>query len=169
MEEMLKIGIIVKPQGVRGELKVQPLTDNVERFKKLKTVIVDDVTVNVLKVRTGAGEVFITLSGVQDRNTAETFRSKFLYVKREDAVPLDADSYFITDIVGCSLSFENGQPFAEVTEVTEAKTDYLTATAFDGKTVRFPFLKDLLIKIDVNAKSIILKEKRFYEVAVYED
>ena len=116
MEEFLKIGVIVKPQGVRGELKVQPLTDDIRRFIDLKQVIIDGKIVKVLSSRLGAREVFITLSGVSDRNVAETMRNKFLCVNREDAVKLPENTYFISDIIGAKLVFEKGEPFKIATD-----------------------------------------------------
>ena len=169
MEEFLKIGVIVKPQGVRGELKVQPLTDDIRRFIDLKQVIIDGKIVKVLSSRLGAREVFITLSGVSDRNVAETMRNKFLCVNREDAVKLPENTYFISDIIGCKLTFEGKEPFAEVVDVTEAKTDYFTAKLTNGEIIRFPFLKDILVKVDIENSLIILNEKRFNEVCVYEN
>jgi 16S rRNA processing protein RimM len=169
MEEFLKIGVIVKPQGVRGELKVQPLTDDIRRFINLKQVIIDGKPVKVLSSRLGAREIFITLSGVSDRNVAETLRNKFLCVSREDAVKLPENTYFISDIIGCKLTFEGKEPFAEVVDVTEAKTDYFTAKLTNGEIIRFPFLKDILIKVDIKNSLIILNEKRFNEVCVYEN
>lgn len=169
MEEFFKIGVIVKPQGVRGELKVQPLTDDIRRFTNLKQVFIDGKPVKVLSSRLGAREIFITLSGVPDRNVAETMRNKFLCVRREDAVKLPENTYFISDIIGCKLTFKGKEPFAEVVDVTEAKTDYFTARLINGEIIRFPFLKDILIKVDIENSLIILDEKRFNEVCVYEN
>lgn len=169
MENLLKIGIIVKPQGVKGELKVMPLTDDCLRFKKLKKIIIDNRPIQVTSVRTGCNEVFLTLMGITDRNAAEQLRSKFLYIERQDAVTLPKDSYFIADIIGCKIKFSGEREFGEITDVTEAKTDYFTAALNNGKTVRFPFLKDVALNVDVLNKVITLDEKRFFEVAVYED
>lgn len=169
MEQLLKIGVIVKPQGVRGELKVQPLTDDYARFKKLKEIIIDDSVYKVLSVRLGAQEVFLGLSGVGDRNTAETFRGKFLRVKRSEAVTLPENTFFIVDIIGCDVVFEDGEKVGKVTEVTEAKTDIFTILTTSGKIARFPFLKDLLVSVDIENKIITLRKKRFGEVTVYEN
>ncbi len=169
MEDLLKVGIIVKPQGVRGELKVQPLTDDIERFNKLKQVIIDDSTYKVLSVRLGAREVYMWISGIGDRNTAETFRGKFLHIKRSDAVTLPENTYFIVDILGCEVFFENGKKVGEVIDVTEAKTDVFTIKTVSGKIARFPFLKDLLVSVDIASKNITVSEKRYKEITVYED
>ncbi len=168
MEEFLRIGLIVKPQGIKGEVKLTPLTDDLTRFIGLKNVFIDGKEFRVLNSKLGGGTVFLTLFGVSDRNFAETLRNKYVCVKREDAVELKKDTYFIADIIGCALKTETSV-IGEVVEVTSAKTDIFTVKTVAGKTLRFPFLKDLLIKVDVENKEITVKEKRLGEVGLYED
>lgn len=169
MEQTLKIGLIVKPQGIKGELKVQPLTDDINRFKKLKEVIIDDKTYKVLGVTIGGGTVFLSLSGITDRNIAETFRGKFLLVTRENAVSLEEGRYFIADIIGCALNLDNGQTVGEIIDVTSARTDIFTVKCTDGKIMRFPFLKDMIVSVQIDKKTVTVLEKRLREVACYED
>ena len=47
MKEYMTVGQITKPHGVRGEVKVYPLTDDVRRFRKLKSCIIDDKVVEI--------------------------------------------------------------------------------------------------------------------------
>lgn len=168
MEEMLNIGAIVKPQGIKGQLKVMPYTDDINRYKQLKEVIIEDKTYRVTGVVIGAPAVFLSLFGVNDRNLAETFRGKDLYIQRKDAVAPEEDRYFIVDVIGCKVLLENGQEVGEIIEVTQAKTDIITVKT-KGKTMRFPFLKDLVVSVDVENKKFIVKEKRLKEISVYED
>lgn len=169
MEQTLKIGLIVKPQGIKGELKVQPLTDDINRFNKLKEVIIDDKTYRVEKSIIAGNTVFITLFGISDRNVAETFRGKFLTVTRENALPLEEGRYFIVDIIGCKVVTDEGVTVGEVIDVTSARTDIFTLKTASGKVCRFPFLNELIVKVDVENKNIVLKGKRLQEVSVYED
>lgn len=169
MVETLKIGLIVKPQGIKGELKVQPLTDDINRFRKLKEVIIDDKTYKVLNTIIGGNVVFISISGVADRNVAESFRGKFLRVTRENAIPLEEGRYFVVDIIGCEVVTDKGQEVGEVIEVTSARTDVFTLTCPNGKIMRFPFLNDLVLSVDVQNKKITVSEKRLEEVSCYED
>lgn len=169
MENTLKIGLITKPHGIKGEMRVTPLTDNPARFKRLKNVIIDGKTYGVSGANVAADAVYLSLSGITDRNSAETFRGKFLCVNREDAEPLEENTYFIADIIGSSVVTENGKRLCTVTEVISAKTDVFTGVTDDGITVRFPFLRDMLIKVDVENKIITVKEKRFGEISLYEN
>lgn len=169
MLEFLKIGVVAKPQGIRGELRIEPLTDDVSRFSRLKEVFIDGNVYKVLSARPADRQAIVALSGVTDRNAAEFFRGKFLCVKREDAVELKENEYFIADVIGCKLVTDDGEELGTVTDVTSARTDVFTAKTADGKTIRFPFLKDALFSVDVAAGVIVVKEKRFSEIALYED
>lgn len=169
MVETLRIGLIVKPQGVRGELKIQPLTDDINRFRKLKSVIIDEKTYPVTKVTVGGGVVFLSILGVNDRDQAETYRGKFISVDRENAVPLKKDNFFIVDILGCQIITDLDEKIGEVIDVSSSRTDVFTVKCVDGKIMRFPFLKDLLVSVDVASKKIVVKAKRLSEVSCYED
>ena len=169
METLFKIGLITKPQGIKGELKVNPLTDDIERFSSLKKVLIDGKEHKVLSAKIGGGVVFITLSGVQDRNAAETFRGKFLCVERKDAVKLPKNRYFVADIEGSNLVLDSGEVVGTIVEVTNARTDIFTVKTVDNRVLRFPFLKDLLVSVDVENKIVTVNEKRLKEVSLYED
>ena len=169
MTNLLKIGLIVKPQGIKGEVKVQPLTDDINRFKKLKEVIIDEKPYKVLSSTIGGGTVFLSLSGICDRNTAESMRGKFLCVTRENAVALEQGRYFIVDIIGCALVTDNGEKVGEIIDVTSARTDVFTVKCVDGRILRFPFLKDLTVSVEIDKKTVTVYEKRLKEVSCYED
>ncbi|MBE5734230.1 MAG: 16S rRNA processing protein RimM [Clostridiales bacterium] len=169
MQETLKIGLIVKPQGIRGEVKVQPLTDDINRFKNLKEVLIDGAKYRVLSSTIGGNVVFLAFSGINDRNQAEMLRGKFLCVTRENALPLEEGRYFIVDIIGCKIVTENCDCVGEVIDVFSARTDIFTVRCEDGRIMRFPFLLDTVKKVDVNAKIITVDKKRLGEVSCYED
>ena len=168
MEQTLKIGLVVKPQGIKGELKVKPLTDDVTRYKNLKTVLIDGVSYKVISARPTIDSVFVLLDGITDRNVAESFRGKFLCVKKQDAVALPENTYFVVDIEGSKIYTEQGL-VGTVREVTSAKTDYFTVDTVDGRVLRFPFLKDLILNVDTDNKKITVKGKRLEEISCYED
>ena len=169
MEKLFKIGLIVKPQGIKGELKVQPLTDDITRFKNLKEVLIDDKNYRVGCAKIGGNTVFLSLFGVNDRNTAETFRGKYLCVQRENAVPLEEGRYFISDIIGCQVITDNNLVIGEITDVFSSRTDVLTVKCQDGRIMRFPFLKDLVKSVDVENQKFVVFTKRLSEVSCYED
>ena len=158
MEDTLKIGLIVKPQGIKGEVKVQPLTDDIERFRKLKEVIIDETTYRVLKAVIGGGTVFVTLSGVSDRDTAETFRGKFLRVKRENAVPLEEGRYFIEDIKGLEVyDIDTGVKYGKVINVIETGANDVFEISSEDKTLLIPKIDDVVKEINIEKGVILIR------------
>lgn len=165
MEKNLTVGLIVKPQGIRGEVKVKPYTDGAESFRGLKRVFIDGEEVKILSVRFGADAVFLGLKGVPDRNAAELLRGKELTIPREEAPDPGEGRYYIADLLGCEVFSDAGARLGLLTDIRHAATDIYTVD-MDGKEVLFPAVKGVITEIDVSAKRITVDEKRFKEVAV---
>lgn len=169
MENLIKIGEITKPQGIRGEVKIRAYVDDENRFYDLDEVFVGDTLYRVLSARVNGQEVFLSLKGVADRNDAELLRGKELFVTRDNATELGENEFFIVDVLGSTVQLDDGTKIGTVIDVTQSRTDIFTVKKDNGKILRFPFLKDLLIKMDLENKTVLLRAKRFSEVACYED
>ena len=161
----LTVGQILKPQGIRGELKVKPFTDDAETFRAFSRVLVDGVSYRVLSVRTGGGAVYLGLQGVADRNAAELLRGKEVCIPREEA-PVPAEGrYYIADLIGCAIVTEEGEKLGVLTDVRQAATDIYTAD-MDGREVLFPVADGVVTEADVAGRRLVVNKKRFFEVAV---
>ena len=168
MEELLKVGKIVKPQGIKGEVKVIPLTDDVNRFKKLKTVYIDGEIKKIGGVKITADSIIVSLIGINDRNSAETLRGKFLCVEKDTSILKD-NSYFVSDLENSLLFDEKDVKIGKILSVTSAKTDYLTVLTTDGRTMRFPFLKRVIKEFDAENKKLVVIREKLSEIECYED
>lgn len=165
MTDKLNVGEILKPQGIRGELKVKPFTDDAEMFRNFERIFVEETPYKVLSVRTGGGLVFLGLKGVADRNAAELLRGKQLYIPREEAPVPEEGRYYIADLLGCSIVTDAGDALGKLTGVRQAATDIYTVE-MDGKEVMFPAAHGVIMAVDVQGGTITVDKKRFYEVAV---
>lgn len=165
MEKQLTVGEIVKPQGIRGELKVKPFTDSAEDFRAFKRVFLDGAEYKVMSVRTGGGAVFLGLSGVYDRNAAELLRGKQITVLRGEAPDPEEGSYYIADLLGCDVVTETGEKLGTLKEIRQAATDIYTLE-MNGKEVLFPVAAGVVLAVDPQAGKITVSKKRFFEVAV---
>ncbi len=165
---MLEVGLIAKPQGVKGELKVFALGEDPLRLEKLKRVYIEGKAFNIEKIKFGAGFLIVSLFGVNDRNCAELFRGKYISALRADLPPLEEGMFYIVDLLGCDF-FVGEKYFGKIEDIQSLKTDVITVKKTNGKTVRFPFLKSLCAEIDVAKKTMKVLEKPFTEIACYED
>ena len=163
----LVIGEVLKPQGIRGELKIKTFTDFPEDVKEFKTLYIDGVPYKILSFRVGPdGAAYVGLRGIPDRNAAELFRGKKIEGDREDAPPLEEGQYYIVDIIGLSCETEEGEVLGTVKEVTSLSSDVYTIEKA-GKSILFPAVKGVVKKVDLDAKKLIVDKKIFDEIAVY--
>ena len=151
MKKFPLIGQAVKPQGVRGEIKVLPATDDVERFCDLENVFLDEkgeICKKVESARTREGFAYVKLEGVDDRDEAECLRGCSLYIDRAHAVPLPEGRYYISDLIGMRVEDETGAELGRLSDVMQAGGNDVYEVA-GGRTFRFPALKRVLKSVDV--------------------
>ena len=161
MKKFLTIGEITKPHGIKGEVKVFPLTDDIQRFKKLKRVFIDGQEVKISYVTVGHDRAILRLEGVDSVEDAEKLRKKLLVVPREDAVRLEEDAYFIEDLKDCTVYDEEGLELGKVAEViqTGANDVYWIKKP---KELLIPAIRDVVLSVDVEAEKIIIKPIRVW-------
>ncbi len=165
--QRLTIAEVLKPQGIRGELKIKTFTDFPEDVKVFKTVYIDDKPYKILSYRVGTdGFAYIGLRGIPDRNTAELFRGKLLQGERDDAPPLEEGQYYIVDILGLSCETEDGEVLGTVVDVSLLSSDIYTIEKA-GKKILFPAVKGVVKKVDFDNKKLIVDKMIFDEIAVY--
>lgn len=163
--EKITVATVLKPQGIRGEIKVKVLCDDAEVLKSFKSVLIDGEEIPVLAVRAQGDTAYIMLKGVADRNAAELLRGKNLLVARENMPKLPEGRYYIADLTGCRVVTSAGEVLGEVTDVTPARTDIYTIKTASGET-SFAAAEGVIEEVDVPARIITVNKKRFKEVSV---
>lgn len=167
--ERITVGQIIKAFGIRGEVKIKPITDDVERFHKLRTVFVNDTVYKISACRIHDGFVYAKFIGVNDRNASELLVGNMLEIDRNDAVDLPEGRYFITDLIGCDLVLSSSVHIGKIVDVLQYGAADVIVVKTDTNVCRFPFIKKLNSQVDVNSKVMRVDEKVFFEVSVYED
>ena len=154
----VRIGQITAPVGIKGEVRVFPYTDRESRFSDIQRVFLGEGEDEhrIEKVRFDKGMVVLKLSGIDDRNTSETLRSKNLYVLRDEYV-LDDDSYFLEDLLGCSVFSDEGKALGRLTDVIQnTAQDIYKVTGEDGKSFLVPAVKEFIRNVDIENKMITI-------------
>ena len=164
-DDKITVAIVLKPQGIRGEVKVKAMTDTAEELTAFKSVLIDGVAYSVLSVRAQGEFAYLTLKGIADRNGAELLRGKNIEVPRSDMPSLPDGRYYIGDLIGCVVVNERGEVLGTVEDVTPAKTDIFTLNK-DDKRIMFPAADGVILEVDENAKKITVNGKRFKEVSI---
>ncbi len=155
MEDYLMVGVIANTHGVRGEVKVYPTTDDVNRFKKLKEIYMGDekAPLHIQSVKFQKNMVILGFKEFTTLNEVEGLRNKELFVDRAHAVKLQKDEYFISDLIGMEVVTDEGKTLGEVQDVlqTGANDVYVVKTT-DGKEVLLPAIKECVLNVDMNER-----------------
>ena len=163
----LIIAEVLKPQGIRGEIKVKTFTDAPENVKAFKTVYIDGNPYKILSFRIGNdGAAYLGLRGIPDRNAAELLRGKTIEGERDDGPALEEGQYYIVDILGLLCETEEGEALGTVTDISNFSSDIYTIEKA-GKKILFPAVKGVITRVDLESKKLVVDKKIFDEIAVY--
>jgi len=169
--EYLRVGQIVRAHGVRGDVKILPLTDDPARFRALKTAYLETAgayaPVAVMDVRFQPDAVLLHLEGYDTVSRAETLKNAYLCVRRENAVRLKPDTYFVADLIGCETFDSNGLAYGKLTDVLETGANDVYEIE-NGKLL-VPALKRVLREVDVENGRIVFDAEVLGEVGCFAD
>lgn len=159
MNDFLRVGVITSTHGIRGEVKVFPTTDDINRFKTLKQVILDTgkeyVDLEIEGVKYFKQYAILKFKGIDNINEIEKYKGKDLLVTRENAVELKEDEYFIYDLLGSKVISDDGNELGELTEIlTTAANDVYVVKTKEGKEILIPSIKECILDIDLENKEI---------------
>ena len=159
MEKLLQVGVLSSTHGVRGEMKVFPMTDDVKRFKKNKDYVLETpngkIDVKVESMKFFKQFVILKFEGFDSLDEIQVYKGCNLYVTRENAVKCAKDEYFIADLIGMDVCEEGGDRIGELTDViqTGANDVYVVKTP-EGKEHLFPAIKDCVRSVDMEARKV---------------
>ena len=170
--EYLRVGLIVRPHGVHGAVKLLPLSDDLGRYASLKEAYLErngqyePVTVSGVGVREDA--VYASISCCASREDAEKLRNVYLCVDRAHAAKLPPGRYFVVDLISCRVCDTEGAEYGTLTDVLETGANDVYVIKGE-RTLLIPALKKLLAEVDVESKRIVLHADVLREVGLFED
>ncbi len=164
MLEYLTIGIIINVHGVMGEVKIAPETDDIKRFKKLKSVLVvrpqdgNPTERKVESVKLQNEFVILKLEGIDDRDVANKYRGYEIRIPRGEGVKLPEDTYYIGDLIGCTVVETDGNVLGKVDNVfTAGGSDVYSIIDEQKRNIMIPALGETIMNVDIENCIITVK------------
>ncbi len=164
MSDNFVIGKIVNTQGIKGEMRIIPTTDDITRFELLKTVLIMRRGTleerEIESVRYHKQFVLLKLKGIEDINEAEKYKNCEIQIPAELALPLEDNEYYIRDLYGMSVLDEDGNLIGALSDVlfTGANDVYVVQpTDPDKADILLPAIKDCILKVDVDNKEMTVR------------
>lgn len=159
MNELIIIGKIVGVHGIRGEVKVYPLTDDAHRFLKLKDCFVsaenlkNPLAKKVEKARLDKEMVLVKFEDISDRTIAEGLRGQYMSVTRENACELPEGRYYIVDLIGLEVIDDVLGPLGKISDCYETGANYIIEVKRKGKKdLLIPYLNAICYEVDLEGQ-----------------
>lgn len=162
MGDLCIIGKILGAYGLKGKVCVKPITDFVERFKKLNRVYIGDNPIEVeehyvVNAFLRDNDVILQFKDVNDRTAAESFSGKFIYIPEEELVPLPEGSYYVHDLIGLKVYDVKGNKIGVITDVWLLPANDVYVVEAKGKEILIPAINDVVKKVDLENKMVIIE------------
>ena len=156
MRDILRVGKIVNTHGLKGEMKVMPLTDDPKRYNDLEFVLLDGKEVKIESRKYQKDRVILKLEGINSIEEVERLKNKYLEIPRDYAVELEEDTYFIADLIGCRVFDTEGKDLGEIYDVLQTKNNDVYWIK-KPKELLIPVLLDIVLDINIEDRKITIK------------
>lgn len=157
-EEMLAIGEIVATQGNKGEVRLNPWTDDPRRFEDLTGLYLPDerghpVYQEIVEVRYRKNQVLLKFKRCNSISEAKNLVGTTVYIRKDDRPKLDEDTFFISDIIGMDVFTDQGDYLGKVTDCI--KTGANDVYEISGQLL-IPATKEVVREVELERRRMII-------------
>jgi len=158
---LITIGKVLKPWGVKGEMKIESLTDFPERFKERGRIFLispagKEFVCMVTSVRYANGVPFLTLAGYDTPEKAKALNGWFVKIPQEEIVPLPEGSYYRFELIGMEVFSEEGDKLGTITDIFETGSNDVYVMKHGNTEVYIPATREVVKQVDVAAKKMVI-------------
>jgi 16S rRNA processing protein RimM len=158
---LIIIGRIVKPFGVKGEMKIEPMTDFPERFTGLRSVHLvspagKETLCEIQAVRYAGSAPYIRFSGFDTPEKAKALNGWFIKVPEEEAVPLPEGTYYWFELMGMEVVSESGETLGSIVDIFETGSNDVYVVKQGRKEVYVPATREVIKQVDRKEKRMVI-------------
>ena len=157
------IGEVVRPHGLRGEVRVTPLTDDPARFEGLPACVVWDASRDERETRriTGArrqgGAVLVALEGSTSADDAARLVGRYLAVPESEALPPGPGRFYPWQLRGCGVVTEDGREVGRVSGIETSPAHDLWVVETGGREALIPAVAEIVREVDLEARRVVIR------------
>jgi 16S rRNA processing protein RimM len=157
----ITIGKITRTRGVKGEVVIEPYTDDPERFFWLKEVWISGKKITkffqIEKVKKFKQKIFLKFQGINSPEAAKPLVNSFLEIEKKNLLPLPQKRYYIFDIIGLKVLTIQGEEIGVIKDVINLPANDVYVVRSGKKEYDIPAIKEVVKEIDLNKKIMIIK------------
>lgn len=157
------IGKIINTHGIRGELKIDPYTHDLQRFSKIDKLYIgqNNEFFTIEKARNDHRFVYLTLHSYYNINDVLHLKNQLIFISEEERLPLPEDTYYIFDFIGKSVMDESNQVIGQVVDIIEnPANDILVVLTPSKEEILIPFVKEFIKNISDSIQVSLIEGMR---------
>ena len=161
---MIEIATIVKPQGIKGEIKAVPSTNVVEVFDVIKECLVGGKVMHVKNLSFRQGFLYIKFAEINSRNEAENYRNLTINIDKQLLQDSKGEEEFlIDDLIGLVLYDDKGEMVGQIVNVLNYGASDIFVIEKDGRTYDIPYVDDVF---KVENGTLVVDSEKLLEVMI---
>lgn len=153
------IGKIINTHGIKGDLKIYPLTDSLDRFFDLEKIYIGNSKEEVIikEVKTHKGFALLRFENLENINDVLKYKEEFIYIDEVNKIKLQENHYFISDLIGCRVLLKDGKEIGILIEVLQGgANDVYVVLSPEKKEFLIPAVTEFIKTVDIDNNLIII-------------
>ena len=160
---MIEIAKILKPQGIKGEVKAQPSTNILAVFKSVQNVRIGFKDYQIERLSLRQGFLYIKFKGIDTRNQAEELRNCSIEIDKNLLVEVKGNEFLIDDLIGMVLYSTKGELVGQIVDVVNYGSCDIFIIEHNGRQYQAPYVEDVFIK---EGDKLVVDSEKFKEVVI---
>jgi len=163
-DDLVVIGEVTRPHGVRGAMRVTLQTDRPDRFDALRECVLWDPATDArtpARIRSvqrqGDGAVLLSLAGYESPEAARTLVGRLIALPREQALPLPPGHAYPWQLAGCRVELEDGRVVGELIAVEPSPAHDLWVVRGAEREHLIPAVPDIIWEVDMQARRVVIR------------
>jgi 16S rRNA processing protein RimM len=161
----LLLGRVLRPQGVRGELRIEVLTAYPERIVPQMMVYFGPdpknpetaVEYEIVSARSHQKYLILQVAGVMDRNAADVLREQYVMVALKDAIPLEEDEFYLFQAIGLAVYTVENEHLGKIVDVLETGANDVYVIQGPRGEVLVPAIDECVVDVNVEAGKMTVR------------
>ena len=157
--KLVAVGRVLKARGLKGELKMEPISNISDRFETMDNVVIEfsdrstkEYAVDYAKPM---GQLFrLKLAGVDDRTAADQFHGVYVLVYMDNLAPLEDDTYYVFDLEGLDVFDPAGQRVGNIVRIDSYPASEVLIVSGEQGEIMIPAVKEYILDVDIEGKKI---------------
>ena len=155
--QFIAVGRVVAPWGVKGEMKVEVMTDFPDRFSPQEEVHIDGRPITIERSRWHRGRVILKLATIDSAEAAQRLRGRFLEVPQSQLHPLPEDEYYQFQLLGLQVWTSEGEFLGRIAHILPTGSNDVYVVPSTHGELLIPAIEDVVKSVDLDRGRIVIE------------